>query len=254
MVRSAIYNIQRLLGIGPQEPLLRLREVLGFWPRDLRYYELAFTHSSASGTDAEGFRLNNERLEFLGDSVLGTAVSGHLYKEQPHWAEGDLSKRRSALVKRAVNNAVAERMGLDHFLRYSNGRLSGDALGDSLEALIGAIFLDQGYTRAERFVLERVLPLFEELEESLMEKTTNYKSLLLEWTQQHHLEAEFRMLAEPKRSGGTFVCAIYVNDKRVSTGRGQNKKEAHQEAARLALDALKSVNPEIARELSTITS
>lgn len=254
MIRNILYSIQRLFGIDPGEPLLRMYDLLGFWPRDLRYYELAFTHSSVSSAGTDGFRLNNERLEFLGDSVLSTAVSRYLYLEHPQWAEGDLSKRRSALVKRAVNNAVAERMGLDQLLRYGQGRLNGDALGDTLEALIGAIFLDQGYDVAERFVLERVLPLFQELETSLVDKTTNYKSLLLEWTQQHHLAVEFRMLTEPKRAGGTFVCAIYVNDKRVSMGRGLNKKEAHQEAARVALDALKAVNPDIARELSSITS
>lgn len=255
MIRKLFYHTQRLLGIGPAEPLLRWYGLLGFFPRDLRYYELALTHSSASTAEADGFLCNNERLEFLGDSVLGTAMSKHLYIEHPHWDEGAMSKRRSALVKRAVNNAVAESMGLDTFLRSAGvGRLSRDAHGDALEALIGAIFLDQGYEAAENFVLKRVLPLFQELEASLTEKTTNYKSLLLEWAQHHHFEAEFRMLTEPKRAGGTFLCAIYINEKRVSTGRGANKKEAHQEAARDALRALSEANPDIARELSTITS
>ncbi len=249
-----MYRVQRLLGIGPEEPLLRMYDLLGFYPRDMRYYDLALTHNSASGTADDGFRLNNERLEFLGDSVLATAVSKYLYRTYPHWDEGEMSKRRSALVKRAVNNAVAEHMGLDQLLKHGGTRLSRDAHGDALEALIGAIFLDQGYEVAERFVLGRVLPLFQELEASLLEKTTNYKSLLLEWTQQHHLEAEFRMLSEPKRSGGTFVCAVYIDEHKVSTGKGINKKDAHQEAARTALEALKAADPAIAQQLSTITS
>lgn len=252
MIRRLIQAIQRLFGRKTEEPLLRLPELLGFTPRDWHYYELAFTHSSAGLVDSEGRRINNERLEFLGDSVLATAMSHHLYIAYPHWDEGAMSKRRSALVKRAVNNAVARKMGLVDMLRSKSdtSRLGVDAYGNTLEALIGAIFLDRGYAVAERFVHLRVLPMFQELEESLVEKTTNYKSLLLEWVQQHHLDLDFRMLAEPKKSGGTFVCAIYIDDKRISIGRGSNKKEAHQEAAHLALEALKAADPNIAREIS----
>lgn len=257
MIRKLIYHIQRLLGRRQEEPLFRLPEVMGFYPRDWRYYEVAFTHSSASEVDDQGFRINNERLEFLGDSVLATAMSNHLYRAYPHWDEGALSKRRSALVKRAVNNAVAQKMGLGKMLRIkkSDGqRTSQDIYGNALEALIGAIFLDRGYGVAERFVHLRVLPQFRELELSLVEQTTNYKSLLLEWVQQHHLDLEFRMLAEPKRAGGTFVCGIYIDDKRISIGRGGNKKEAHQEAAHQALEALKAADPSIAKEIADPTS
>lgn len=253
MIRKLIFYIQRLFGKKTEEPLLRLPDLLGFYPRDWSYYELAFTHSSLSELDAEGHKLNNERLEFLGDSVLATAMSHHLYMAYPHWDEGALSKRRSALVKRAVNNALAERMGLVSMLRIKNEgqrSISADIYGNTLEALIGAIFLDRGYAVAERFVHLRILPLFQALEESLIEKTTNYKSLLLEWVQQHHLELEFRMLAEPKRSGGTFVCAIYIDGQRISIGRGSNKKEAHQEAAHLALEALKAADPSIVQNIS----
>lgn len=251
MIRKLIYKIQRLFGFKREEPLLRLPEVLGFSPRDWSYYELAFTHSSASMVDERGFKINNERLEFLGDSVLSTAMSHHLYIAYPEWNEGSMSKRRSALVKRTVNNALAQKMGLGSMLRLKEEgqRLGADALGNALEALIGAIFLDRGYAVAERFVHLRLLPLFRELEESLVEQTTNYKSLLLEWVQQHHLQLEFRMLAEPKKAGGTFICAIYIDDKRISIGRGSNKKEAHQEAAHLALEALKAADPSIAKEI-----
>lgn len=252
MIRKLIFRIKRLLGIQREEPLFHLPDLLGFYPHDWDYYRLAFTHSSASGVTAEGHRLNNERLEFLGDSVLSTAISHHLYLAYPLWDEGTMSKRRSALVKRAVNNALAKKMGLDSMLKIKHGdpqRLSADVYGNALEALIGAIFLDRGYAVAERFVLLRILPIFQELEVSLIEKTTNYKSLLLEWVQQHHLELEFRMLAEPKRSGSAFVCAIYIDNKRISIGRGMNKKEAHQEAAHLALEALKAADPGIAQEI-----
>ena len=103
----------RLFGRKPKEPLFLLVELLGFEPRDPELYDLAFRHSSLSKTDKEGFKLNNERLEFLGDSVLATAMSHYLYQRHPHWDEGEMSKRRGAIVGRKVNNAVAQRMGLD---------------------------------------------------------------------------------------------------------------------------------------------
>ncbi len=228
MIRELIFRVQRLFGIKHEEPLLRLPEILGFYPRDWSYYQLAFTHSSASDVTDDG------------------------YIAYPHWDEGALSKRRSTLVKRAVNNAVGQKMGLGDLLKIKHDhhqRLSADTYGNTLEALIGAIYLDRGYAVAERFVLLRILPMFQELEASLVEKTTNYKSLLLEWVQQHHLLLEFRMLSEPKKAGGTFVCAIYIDEKRISIGRGPNKKEAHQEAAHLALEALKAADPNIAKEI-----
>lgn len=252
MLRRIIDNIQRLCGKTSTEPLASLIEVLGFRPRMLAYYELAFRHSSCSVLDEQGNKMNNERLEFLGDSVLATSVSHYLYSKYPHWNEGQMSKRRGALVKRAVNNAVSQRMGLDRLLQFYGAdihRISSDAYGNALEALIGAIFLDQGYNVAEKFVLDKVLPLFRELEESLLEQTTNYKSILLEWAQKHHLDFNFKMLQEPKRSGGVFICAVFINDKRVGTGRGLNKKEAHQEAAHDALSALSQADPIIKAEL-----
>jgi len=126
---------------------------------------------------------------------------------------------------------------------------SADIYGNTLEALIGAIFLDRGYTKAEEFVHHRVLPLFIELEQSLREQTTNYKSLLLEWTQKHRLSLDFRMLQEPKRSGASFICGVYISDRKVGVGSGLNKKEAHQDAAHRALLALCEADSSVAEEL-----
>ncbi len=251
MIRHILHKAQRLLGLGSQASLRRYYDLLGFSPKELSYYELAMRHSSASLMDVSGFKINNERLEFLGDSVLSTAISRHLYTEHPHWDEGEMSKRRSALVKRTVNNAVAESMGLGELLN-SHGKISRDAYGDALEALIGAIFLDRGYETAERFVIERVLPLFKELETSLVDTTSNYKSRLLEWSQHHHFDVEFRMLVEPKKEGALFVCAVCINGKGISVGRGTNKKLAHQEAAHLALDALQAAEPALIDQISAL--
>ena len=252
MIVRLVQNVfSRLFGPKSKEPLFHLVEILGFEPHEMSYYELAFRHSSVSKTDATGFKLNNERLEFLGDSVLATAMSHYLYLSHPTWDEGELSKRRGALVKRAVNNAVAQRMGLDRMLQIRREARHGsaDIYGNALEALIGAIFLDQGYARADTFVRQRMVPLFMELEGSLREQTTNYKSLLLEWTQKHRLSLDFRMLQEPKRSGASFICGVYISERKVGVGSGLNKKEAHQDAAHRALLALCEADSSVAEEL-----
>ena len=242
IVRLVQNTLSRLFGFRSKEPLFHLVEVLGFEPHDMSYYELAFRHSSVSKTDASGFKLNNERLEFLGDSVLATAMSHYLYLHYPAWDEGELSKRRGTIAKRAVNNAVAQRMGLDKMLqiRREARHSSTDIYGNTL---------DRCYTRAEEFVHHRVLPLFLELEQSLREQTTNYKSLLLEWTQKHHLALDFRMLQEPKKTGAAFICAVFIDEKKVGVGSGQNKKEAHQDAAHRALLALCEADALVASEL-----
>lgn len=246
MLRALYNSIRRLLRIQRQEPSVRLCEILGFEPIRLDYYLLALTHSSYGQMGADNIREDNERLEFLGDAILSAAISHHLYIDHPTWQEGKLTKRRSALVNRSVANAVSKRMGLYKLLRYrqsSKQKMSEDVHGNTLEALVGAIFLDQGYQVAETFVLERILPLFYELEDSLLEATTNYKSRLLEWAQARHLSIDYRMLQEPKRMGGIFICAIYLQDERISTGQGYSKKEAHQVASHTALEVLGILEP-----------
>lgn len=249
MVRHFIQRIQRLFGNTTEKPLLPSYDMLGFHPRTLDIYKLAFTHSSCGEQDEAGNKINNERLEFLGDSVLSTVISGQLYLKHPDWNEGQMSKRRSAIVKRAVNNAIGKRMNLGRYLRHGHealdNSLSADVYGNTLEALIGAIYLDRGYKVAEQFIIQKVLPMFFELEDSLLDQTTNYKSLLLEWAQKHHLPLEFEMLQEPKRSGGTFISAVFIDGKKVGIGRGRNKKEAHQEAAHAALSSLNAIDPTI---------
>lgn len=256
MFRRLISIAQRLLGIKSEEPLARLPQLLGFTPHDWSLYELAFTHSSLDMVSKSGFRIDNERLEFLGDSVLSTAITHHLYLVYPEWSEGNLSQRRSELVQRRVNNVLGRQMDLHKMLNHRLKRdqpWSDDIYGNTLEALIGAIFLDRGYATAERFILLRVLPLFRKLEPKLVEQTTNYKSLLYHFVQRHALKIEFRMLAEPKRQGGIFTCAVFIDDKRISIGKGYTKKESHQEAAHLALDQLKASDPSIALELDSLS-
>lgn len=245
-------KIKRLFSRNTNEPLYLLSKILGFKPHDIEIYNLAFRHVSCSMVDENGFKINNERLEFLGDSVLSTAISHFLYLGYPNWDEGKMSQRRSGLVKRAVNNAVARELGLGQLLKIKPEALntSANVYGNTLEALIGAIFLDRGYRYAERFIVKRIFPVYRNLEKELYEETTNYKSILFEWAQKHHLMLDFKTLNEPKHGNGTFVCAVYIDNQRIGLGRGQNKKEAHQQAARHSLEALCKANPAIKEELN----
>lgn len=248
MIRKIIDTIQRLLGSNAGEPLNPLFRSIGIRPNNYEYYRLAFTHSSLGAVDVNGNKINNERLEFLGDSVLSTAISNYLYLNYPQWNEGQMSKRRSAIVKRAVNNALGRQMNLVQYLKHGHDQpehLSADVYGNTLEALIGAIYLDLGYTQAESFIINRILPIFAQLEDSLIEQTTNYKSLLIEWAQKYHFSLDFRMLQEPKRAGGVFVAAVYIDEKKVGIGRGKSKKEAHQEAAHATLTSLNAIDSSI---------
>lgn len=225
-------------------PLSHLHKLLGFYPLDIRYYKVAFTHNSCSYIGADGRQINNERLEFLGDSVLATVMSAYLYKKYPDWNEGQMSKRRSALVKRAMNNIAAERLNLGVFIQKKHGMTTkNDILGNTLEALIGAIYLDRGYNRVEEFIKERLIPLFIDIEKEEGSLTINYKSTLIEWAQKHHLSLKFNTIEEPKYPGGNFVSEVWIDGTMLGEGKGLTKKESHQNASSKAIVKLKKACP-----------
>lgn len=227
-------------------PLSSLHKLLGFYPLDIRYYKAAFTHNSCSYIGADGRQINNERLEFLGDSVLATVMSAYLYKRYPDWNEGQMSKRRSALVKRAMNNAAAERLNLSAFIQKKQGMTAkNDILGNTLEALLGAIYLDRGYNRAEEFIMEKLIPIFSDIERDEVNLTINYKSTLIEWSQKHHLNLEFNTIQEPKFPGGNFVSEVWIDGNMLGKGKGHTKKESHQDASHKAILKLEIRCPDL---------
>ncbi len=231
---------ERLPWRKPSESFAFLKSILGYSPKNMEYYNLAFRHSSCSITDSQGNRINNERLEFLGDSVLATAISSYLYERYPSWDEGQMSKIRSSVVQRQINNAIAQELGLERLLKVKADvtQLSNDVMGNTLEALIGAIFLDKGYHHAEQFIHTRFISIFNSLEDQLVDAMTNYKSSLLEWAQKHHLQVEYKLESAPKRNGGKFHYSLWVEGKRIGSGSGHSKKEAQQIASRDALQKL----------------
>jgi len=217
--------------------LLQLEHLLGFIPRHIEYYQLAFMHRSKpeDATDS------NERLEFLGDAILGAIVAEYLFKKYPYQPEGYLTELRSRIVRRETMNNVALRMGLNKMVQYNQndrGLSRSHIFGNALEALIGAVYLDQGFIKTRKFILNQIIRAYIDLD--TMESTdTNYKNQLLSWAQRNNHLLTFETIEE--KTEGTrklFTLGIMIDGELVADGTGFNKKEAGQVAAQKALEKL----------------
>ena len=211
----------------------------GFVPANVSIFRLAFSHKSSGSEKSTGNQQNNERLEYLGDAVLGTIVAEYLFKKYPSSDEGFLTKMRSKIVKRKSLNIIGDKMGLDYLLsEYNNTRLSRSMLGNALEALVGAVYLERGYVGTKRFVIEKVLRNYIDVHE-LELVDDNYKSQLLEWCQKNGNSVNYKLLARYKfEKRDRFRVAVVVNGQRVSTADDFNKKNAEQIASEKALSSL----------------
>ncbi|MBC6611601.1 ribonuclease III [Hymenobacter sp. BT507] len=215
----------------------------GVSPDNVRVYRLAFTHSSVVRQQPEqGRHQSNERLEFLGDAVLGTIVAEYLFRKFPYEQEGFLTEMRSRIVNRESLNQLALKLGLDKLVQLdaTQGRAarSRSVNGNALEALVGAVYLDQGYKVARKFVLSRLIKPFVDVK-SLTETTSNFKSKLIEWAQRQGKVVRYELAGEP-RGGGVmeFSATLLIDEEVVATGMGLSKKQAEQLAAERALTAL----------------
>lgn len=224
--------------LAPDKDLAeRLRPLLGFTPANLAIFKLAFSHKS-SNTE-KTYSNNNERLEYLGDAVLGTIVAEYLFKKYPNSDEGFLTKMRSKIVKRQSLNKIADKMGLDMILaEYNNTRLSRSMLGNAMEALVGAIYLESGYQQTRNFVIRKMLMNHVNVHE-LESFDDNYKSQLLEWCQKNGQTVTYKLLARYKfEKRDRFKVAVMVDGQKVATADDFNKKSAEQLASEKALVAL----------------
>jgi ribonuclease-3 len=218
--------------------LLQLEHLLGYTPGHLPYYQLALMHRSK----IEELAQNNERLEYLGDAMLGAIVAEYLFKKYPTQPEGFLTEMRSRIVRRETLNSVALRMGLNKLVQYNQndrGLSRSHIFGNALEALIGAVYLDQGFARTRRFILQMVIRPYIDIE-AIESTDTNYKNRLLSWAQRSSRDLSFDTLSE-KMEGvrKVFTVGIVLDGDVVATGTGFNKKEAGQLAAQKAIEVLK---------------
>ena len=211
-----------------------LREHFKILPRDVALYEQALRHSSANKTDKWD---NNERLEFLGDSVLDTVVADLLFERHPKHKEGELTKMRSAVVSRERLDRFGKKIGLMEIIEKDKKQnLNNSAVcGNALEALIGAIYMDLGFDRTKR-AIDHFLAIHMESDE-FDRNIKDPKSRLLEWGQKHERSIEFRV-EESEQEERTFLARVVVDGNDISQGHGSSKKRAEQGAAAKALEDL----------------
>ena len=233
---------RRLLGSDKQFRQA-VATLIGQDPQNAQLYRLAFTHSSVVRAEAgAGRHQSNERLEFLGDAVLGAVVAEFLFRKYPYEQEGFLTETRSRIVNRESLNAIALKMGLDKLVQLdaTQNRVarSRSVNGNALEALVGAVYLDLGYKAARRFVLKGLIKPFVDVT-NVTTTTTNHKSKLIEWAQRQGKALRYELSGSP-RPGGVmeFTATVLLDDEAVATGMGLNKKQAEQLAAERALVAL----------------
>ena len=183
---------------------------------------------------------NNERLEYLGDSVLSTIVAEYLYKKYPGKNEGFLTKMRSKIVKRKTLNKVAESMGIDMILtKYTQGKMSYSMLGNAFEAMVGALYIEYGYEKTRDYVISKILMKYLDMHE-LESNDDNYKSQLLEWGQKENRLVSYKLVSKFKQDKrDRFKISVFVDGNQVSTAEDYNKKSAEQIASKQALTILK---------------
>lgn len=206
----------------------------------MNIFRLAFSHKSGNHPDNGSFaNQNNERLEYLGDAVLGTIVAEYLFKKYPTGDEGFLTKMRSKIVKRKSLNAIGYEMGLDDILKeYNNTSIARSMLGNAVEALVGAVYLDAGYDKTYRFVVRQMLRNYVDVE-GLETYDDNYKSQLLEHCQKNGQQVDYKTIKRFKQDKrDRFVVAVLINGQESGTGEDYNKKSAEQLASRHALKSL----------------
>lgn len=220
-----------------KELIRNLEDLLGFRPKHIPYYELALMHRSKLD-EAES---NNERLEFLGDAILGAIIAEYLFKKYPTQDEGFLTELRSRIVRRESLNNVAMRMGLNKLVQYNQqdkGLGRSHIFGNALEALIGAIYLDIGFEKTRNFIQSNFLKLYIDID-NLEATDTNFKNKLLSWAQRNGHTISFVTLEE-KNDGSRklFTIGVLLDEQLVASGNSFNKKDAGQVAAQKAIAVL----------------
>lgn len=217
--RNLYYQLERVIGSSPHQP---------------EYYELALTHRSASIHHTKGFSVNNERLEFLGDSILNAVISDYLFHLYPNENEGFLTQLKSKIVSRVFLNEVSCKLGLPRLIHAQTTFEKTNIPGNVLEAFVGAVYLDLGYENAKKFITHKIVS--EADIEWLVNTETNHKGKMIDWAQKNHYTFSFETDEKEGKAQGTkiFVSSFVVNGEKYGCGEGESKKEAEQNAARHA--------------------
>jgi ribonuclease III len=213
-----------------------IERIVGFKPKKIQNFQKAFTHRSLNKVDENGNAISYERLEFLGDSMLSSIIAAHLFKEVPTGDEGYLTKMRSKIVSREHLNELGKDL---HLINYVESKVNPQHFGDNIhgnlfEALVGAIYLDQGYLICEKFIHKRVVEPYVDIPR-LEGKVTSYKSLLIEWCQKEKRHFHYDIFEDNSITGERlFGVKLSIDDKVIAKARATSKKKAEEKASQRA--------------------
>ena len=211
-----------------------LEPILGFRPKTVELYERAFTHRSTKLKDSQGNDFNYERLEYVGDAILGAVIADYLYKSVPGANEGYLTKMRSKIVSRKTLNKLAVEIKLNKLVKYHASAAHQSLYGNALEALIGAICLDKGHHKTSEFIKKTLLLPHLNLND-LTKEVVSYKSKVLEWGQQNKKEVSFKVLESTgKDHKKVYRVALLLEGQKLAEGTGSSIKRAEEQAAQKA--------------------
>jgi len=213
-----------------------IKNIFGFYPGNIFLYKLAFLHRSAGSEIIQGVRLNNERLEFLGDAILDAITADYLFKTFPLKDEGFLTEMRSKIVSRAQLNKLSMKLGMEKLIQLDQNSSNQyrSMQGDAFEALIGAIYLDKGYDFTKKVLVERIIKHYYNIDE-LISQEVNFKSRMIEWAQKEKKRIAFQVLQE---TGSGFkkqyIVELLIDDSPLSQGQDFSIKGAEQLASEKA--------------------
>lgn len=219
---------------------LAVHTIVGRKPFNIQLYRLAMRHSSVAPKFMQEVSESNERLEYLGDAILGAVVADYLFRKYPFKDEGFLTEIRSRIVNRESLNQLGKRLGLDALLEYDSSmrkEAKRSLAGNALEALVGAVYLDHGFTVTKRFIEKRLLIRYFDLE-TLIATVHNHKSALIEWAQKENRKLEFKVQEVQDSGGRLFTAEVILDKELIAKGQGSSKKRAQKDAARQAFNML----------------
>ncbi|PID95192.1 MAG: ribonuclease III [Bacteroidetes bacterium] len=210
-----------------------IKNIFGYYPGNIHLYKLALRHKSASIEEAHGLKISNERLEYLGDAILGAIVADFLFKLFPYKDEGFLTQMRSKIVSRSQLNKLSRKLGLHKLVKiHGNDNNHYRSInGDAFEAFVGAMYLDKGYKFSKKIIINHVIRIGYNIDE-LQETDFNYKSKLIEWAQKNRHEVEFRLIGEEgKGYNRQYIVQVFINHKAYQKGFDYSIKGAEQNAS-----------------------
>jgi len=242
---NLILYIKRLFGNYSErdKKIIRaVQNIVGTAPLNIELYKLAMKHTSIAKINEKGFKESNERLEYLGDAILGAVVAEYLFKKYPYKGEGFLTEIRSRIVNRESLNRLANKIGLSQLVEFDGKKKSNAShkslFGDAMEAFIGAVYLDKGFPFCKRFIIRKLILQHYDLQEIIL-NTNNFKSTIIEWCQKYNRQINFNVIEEfGAKHKKQFKVKLTINGQDISEGFGLSKKKAEQDAARKACEQL----------------